>query len=224
MTSDLFRDRWVGYRSAATIKLAVQDLLANCGLKGLVTFNVVELIRKHLNRLPGGLKIEFYDQGEGQPEAYVSYKPLTLHVDREIWKDAHLGEPRARYILAHEIGHIVLHRIDADLGFSEGPDARLRAPPEERSAEWQANVFAHFLLVPDEALVVKMPLMHKAADISVASYVIATVQLFDGARDVFTFVAAPPYTGDPCGECGNLTLSRVGLSLVCDTCGSKVDR
>lgn len=149
MTSAVFRDRWVGYRSAATVKLAVQELLSNCGVKGSVTFNIVELIKKHLTRLPGGLKIEFYDQGEGQPEAFVSYRPLTLHVDREIWKDANLGVPRSRYILAHEVGHIVLHRVDADLGFSEGPDAQLRAPPEERSAEWQANVFAHFLLVPD---------------------------------------------------------------------------
>jgi hypothetical protein len=223
VTSDVFRDRWVGYRSASTIKRAVQDLLANSGLKGAVTFNIVELIKKHLTRLPGGLKIDLYDQDPGQPEAYVSYKPLTLHIDREIWKDVNLGEPRARYILVHEIGHIILHRVDADLGFSEGPDAQLRAPPEERSAEWQANVFAHFLLVPDEALVVKMPLMHKAADINVASYVIATVQVFDGARDVFTFVAAPRYTGDTCGDCGNLTVSRLGLSLACDTCGWKAD-
>jgi ribonucleoside-diphosphate reductase alpha chain len=31
---------------------------------------------------------------------------------------------------------------------------------------------------------------------------------------------AKGYEGDPCGECGNMTLVRNGTCMKCDTCGS----
>lgn len=219
MTAHAFSDRKVPYRSARQIKGIVQDLLARCGMQGLLSIDIVRLIEGHLQpNLEGGLAIEFYDQAEGQPPAHVSYNPLMLNVDREIWRDAKQGEPGARNILAHEVGHIVMHKRD-DLGYSFGKGSQLKAPPDEESAEWQANVFGHFLMVTENALVENMPLLHKAADIGAPVWVVASVQQYDAARDIFTFVAAPEYGGDPCGECGNFTLSRRGVVLNCETCG-----
>jgi Zn-dependent peptidase ImmA (M78 family) len=219
MTAHAFSDRKVPYRSARQIKGIVQELLARCGMQGVLSIDIVRLIEGYLKPdLEGGLKIAFYDQAKGQPPAYVSYDPLTLNVDREIWSDAKQGEPVARNILAHEIGHIVMHKHN-DLGYSLGKDAQLKAPPEEERAEWQANVFGYFLMVTDNALVEEMPLLHKAADIGAPIWVVASVQKYDAARDIFTFVDAPEYGGDPCGDCGNFTLSRRGIALNCETCG-----
>lgn len=219
MTAHAFSDRKVTYRSARQIKGIVQDLLARCGMQGLLSVDIVRLIEGYLKpNLEGGLDIKFYDQAKGQPPAHVSYNPLTLNVDREIWRDAKQGEPGARNILAHEVGHIVMHKHD-DLSYSFGKGSQLKAPPDEESAEWQANIFGHFLMVTDNALVEDMPLLHKAADIGAPIWVVASVQQYDAARDIFTFVAAPEYGGDPCGKCGNFTLSRRGVALNCETCG-----
>lgn len=191
-------------------------------MKGLLSVDIVRLIEGYLvPNLPGGLRIELYDQAKDQPPAYVSYAPLTLNVDREIWKEAREGEPVARNYLAHEIGHIVMHKHN-ELGYSFGKGSQLKAPPDEESAEWQANVFGHFLMVTDNALIEEMPLLHKAADIGAPIWVVASVQKYDAARDIFTFIAAPAYGGDPCGGCGNFTLSRQGVELRCETCGWKI--
>lgn len=214
------RDQWVTFRSASTIKKRVRELIERSGLTGLRSFNLVRLIEDVLvPRLPGGLIIRVFDQKEGEPPAHVSYEPTTLHVDREIWRDAKIGEPIARYILAHEIGHLVLHS-HAELSFSVGKEDQSRAPDNEQSAEWQANVFAHFLLVPDEVLIDARSLLETSAEISVPQYVITTVQTYDQKRDIFTFVGLPTYGGDPCDGCGNFTLQREGVNFKCTTCGS----
>lgn len=219
MTAHAFGDRKVPYRSARQIKDTVRDLLDRCGMQGLLSIDIVRLIEGYLKpKLEGGLKIELYDQVKDQPPAYVSYEPLTLHVDREIWGDARQGDPAALYILAHEVGHIVMHKHN-DLGYSFGEGSQLKAPPEEERAEWQANVFAHFLMVTDNALVEEKSLLQKAVDINAPIGVVASVRHYDVGRDIFTFVATPEHGGDPCGLCGNLTLTRRRVQQVCDTCG-----
>lgn len=217
------RDARVRYRSAHTIKQRARELLELCGLSGRRHFNIVHLVEDHLiPRLKGGLRIAFFDMKPAGVPAYVSYRPLTLHIDREIWRDAKIGDPGARYIVAHEIGHIVLHD-QRELAFSSGSDAQLRAPENEESAEWQANVFAHFLLVPDEALLGNRSLEDVAAEISVPAAVIATVSMFDERRDAFEFVDRSNYTGDACGECGNFALVRAGTHLRCEGCGAAME-
>src|SRR5205085_224266 len=59
----------------------------------------------------GALSVIFFDSAVGEVPAYVDFRPgaMDLHVDREIWQLAKDGQPEARTILAHEIGHLVLH-------------------------------------------------------------------------------------------------------------------
>src|SRR5205814_2861743 len=76
-----------------------------------------------------------------------------LEVHREVWELAELGDPQARRILAHEIGHLVLHDHYAQSYSNniEGGRNFLRNRLEE-SAEWQAITFESFFLVPDVML------------------------------------------------------------------------
>jgi hypothetical protein len=108
----MLRDHYVNYRSEESIaKIAgslrnTHDSLKNLG------FDVTDFIDKtlpyYLNK--AGLKIELFDKDFADDEpAHVSFNPLTLHVDRKVWTDAKIGEGYARFIVAHEIGHILLH-------------------------------------------------------------------------------------------------------------------
>ena len=96
----------------------------------------------------GKFSVEFFDASEGQKPAYVTFEPLKLYVDREVWKFAGLGDPESRFIVAHELGHLFLHDHHAK-AFSDDPTERIRFKEKEHSAEWQANTFAAHFLLPD---------------------------------------------------------------------------
>ncbi|TQF28596.1 ImmA/IrrE family metallo-endopeptidase [Bradyrhizobium sp. UNPA324] len=187
---------------------------------GQHSFNICKFV---LNVLPdyikgkGKLVVEFYDQSLGDSQAYVTFGPLTLHVDRKIWNAADRGEPYARYIVAHEVGHLVLHDQHA-VAFSEEEAALLNYVQNEESAEWQAHVFAALFLVPDH-----IALRLNDADL-IAGLCVVTDRLaascLDDAKNA-KLIATPRYEGEMCSGCGNFTLLRDGIGMKCDTCGSK---
>src|SRR5262245_57435283 len=75
-----------------------------------VYFNVAEFIEFSLSLDPkiGPIRI-IHDTTASDPLAFVTYRPRTLHIDRETWELMRQGEPEARYIGGHEAGHLVLH-------------------------------------------------------------------------------------------------------------------
>lgn len=147
-----FRDYWV--RSMSEDQIAdVADEWHNLALDtlGYEYFNIVEFIKKVLQkqlRRRDPLEIKFLPSDDPGPPARVSFKPLVLWVRVDIWAAAReRDDPVARYILAHECGHVVLHDHDAK-GFSDDPDQRIPENAQMRSAEWQADTFADHLLMP----------------------------------------------------------------------------
>ena len=121
------------------------------GSDGAPYFNIVFFVKTilcpFLERRNEKLYFDFFDAADGEDLAYVTVEPLTLHIDREIWDLAEKGDPFPRLVVAHEVGHIVLHGHYPRAAFSNDPSVQLKAIPQGRSAEWQAIVFAdHFLL------------------------------------------------------------------------------
>jgi hypothetical protein len=145
-------------------------------------------------------------------------KSIKISVDREVWQEAKLGEPFARYIITHELAHMLIHD-GQQLHYSDTSKGCKGYPPDERSAEWQANVFTHFFLVSEKAAADNRPLLDVAHSIGVQRHVLETVRKYDASRDIFRFVNKIDFIGDSCGECGNFTLVRNGTCLKCDTCG-----
>ena len=93
---------------------------------------ITDILAERL-RYKGKLQIKFYSSERELPErAYVTFNPLTLHIVETIWRDAGLGIPYARYILAHETGHIVLHDEFA-VAFSDDKAAQLKYLQNEES-------------------------------------------------------------------------------------------
>lgn len=74
---------------------------------------------------------------------------ITMYVLESVYDEALKDRGRARFTLAHEGGHVLMHCTeDIKLNRIECPD-KLRIPIEnERNSEWQADQFAAELLAP----------------------------------------------------------------------------
>jgi Zn-dependent peptidase ImmA (M78 family) len=128
-----------------------------------------------------------------------------------------LGKPYARFIIAHEIGHIVLHDEFA-VAFSDEKAAQLVYLQDEDSGEWQANIFADYFLVPDY-VAIRLKLSDVIAGLCVVTDDLAARRLRELA---LTKQALSPYLGDMCGECWNFTMLPNGAGIECETCGSTI--
>ncbi|MEM7429198.1 MAG: ImmA/IrrE family metallo-endopeptidase [Pseudomonadota bacterium] len=81
-------------------------------------------------------------------EAYTSFDPPKIVVREDIYLDCVAHKPRARFTLAHELGHLVLHKNAMPL--HRAPEQYVRADKilPFASVEWQANAFAAAFLMP----------------------------------------------------------------------------
>jgi hypothetical protein len=222
------RDYKVPFRSLE--RIAKEALFCRRFAKNeyLATFNIVAFVEQILPLIlvvlkKGPLHFDFMDVPEGKTPAYVTYNPvLTLHIDRETWELARLGEPKARFIVAHEVGHIVLHDHYAQ-SFSDDPSEHITFVQEEERAEWQANNFASYLLLTACVL----DAFHDADDLARSCIVpqamaAQRLALADEERQRKERCArARTYLGDPCPRCGNFTVLALGLELRCDICGHR---
>jgi len=200
-------------------KIAMSWWLAAANKLGY-NFNICDFVTDILaKRLAGKgkLQIEFYRFDDLPEKACVTFNPLTLHVVEQIWRDAGLGKPYARRIVAHEIGHIVLHDRFA-VAFSDEKLAQLNFVQDEESGEWQANIFADYFLVPDH-VAVKLGVPDVIAGLCVVTDDLAARRLREALSA--KAILRPSYEGDACMKCTQFTLVREGCWTRCDTCGNR---
>jgi len=200
------------------------------------TFDVMDFLKKVLigqgidsvvgtrGRKKGKLSVKFFDREFAQEDpAYVQFDParrddyVTLHVDRKIWALAERGDSYACWVLAHEIGHILLHDHHAN-AFSTDPTKKklFEGSSQEDFAEWQAIIFAGHLLIPT-FVAQKFPDQKILAAATNAPEKLAADRL-KTVHDMKK-VLNRPYEGDVCSGCHNFTLVRDGCTTKCDTCG-----
>src|SRR4051812_28973909 len=107
----MLRDHKVCFRREESIESAAFDCRCKAANQNDALFNIVTFIEAvlpaELKRLgKGRLEIKFDVNDGDDPPAYVTHNPPVLHVHPDVWELAKLGEPEARYILAHEVGHL----------------------------------------------------------------------------------------------------------------------
>ncbi len=93
-------------------------------------------------------------------EAFLESDLRTLCIDQDLYEDPR-QEKRLRFTFAHEIGHLILHRIEISqiqfAGIEEWVDFRIKMKEEDnRWFESQAYEFAGRLLVPRNQLIDKI--------------------------------------------------------------------
>lgn len=211
-------DHKVRFRSYRAVADLAHEARKRFGIDHCFTFNIVKVIRrlvgKEFDKL-GVLHLDIFEH-DYDPVAYVTFSPLTLHVHREIWDDAELGEPKSRYMLAHELGHILMHGHYKQ-AFSEDEKSRIKFVQPEESAEAQAHWFAACFIAPDYLARLCKSESELCLQFDFPPDYAAT-KLDDIKRH------GPSYTGEACSTCGNFTLVRVAGFLKCETCKSLADR
>jgi hypothetical protein len=175
-------------------------------------------------RKKGKLSVKFFDREFDQEDpAYVEFNPVrrddyvTLHVDRRIWAPAEKGDSYACWVLAHEIGHVLLHDHYANAFSTDAETQKLfEGASQEDFAEWQAITFAGHLLIPT-FVVQKFPdqKVLAAATNTPERLAVDRLKAVQGMKKVLD----RPYEGDICSQCHNFTLVRNGCTTKCDTCG-----
>jgi IrrE N-terminal-like domain len=212
------RDHKVDFRREETIERFALILRQETGVQYLHFFNIVEFVkgplRKYLEKKGRPLRIEFFDKTTDEDPAYVTFDALIiLHVDNEVWELADIGDPTARFIIAHEIGHLLLHNHFAK-AFSNSPEDWIKFSEKEYSAEWQANTFALYFLLPTHIVVA-----FDNVEELIQSCGVTRQDAIDRATTVHA-VRSPTaiYDGEACLKCGNFTLVRLGTGLRCFTC------
>jgi len=183
-------------------------------------FDVVDLLHHvvlpALRALGKIFTIETFDPSTPYDDpAWVDLAKRTLHVSSRIMIDAKAGDPFARLVLAHEIGHMIFHH-DQEMAFSQGKQSQIGYLPESYSAEWQANTFAAHLLLPDQ-IVLRLGCREPAAVAILTGTTVDFVKdrRFQYERD--TKSSLQRYTGDECITCHSFT---VGLRGRCEVCGA----
>jgi Zn-dependent peptidase ImmA (M78 family) len=135
----LRNDYPVDFRTEESIK-AIADRARNLLDPSCCSdFQVVDGIRR-LTTEPllkrGFLELKLFRASQNGHLAFVVFKPtITLNVDEEVWQEASDNFPWARRVIAHELGHILLHERYTPT-FSGQKDKWI--PVSERSGEWQA--------------------------------------------------------------------------------------
>jgi hypothetical protein len=155
----------------------------------------------------GTLRIAKFHALEGEDLTFVQLTPggKTLHVDEELWEDARIGEPNARFMLAHELGHLVLH----DCYVQPYSDEKRSIYGEGSSTEWQAHTFARYFLLHDSHLELEVTPLKIAMTCSVA---VSLVRKRLGRR-----VSS---VDGLCRSCGSENIFLVDNVKTCADCGA----
>ena len=212
-------DHWVEPRDEQQIeKVARRWRSAAERLYQSEFFNMVEFIKDLVQQgphHPDYLHIKFFEKSYVGPPAKVGYKPRTLWTRADVWAAARdLNDEYARYVLAHECGHIALH--DHTAKAYSGPDGK-RIPPESqfRSAEWQADRFADNLLMPIEVV----ERVNNAHDLAIRCGVELHRAQFriEAVRDHWLLNGQAHL--DQCERCFGYNTARIQSRVRCNSCG-----
>ncbi|WP_019594108.1 ImmA/IrrE family metallo-endopeptidase [Thioalkalivibrio sp. ALM2T] len=121
------------------IALALRDLL---GVATVARIDLGRLLEHKLEKADISFDVVSRD-AMGPDEARAWPDEHHLEIREDVYDNLHQDDPRSRFTIAHEIGHLVLHP-----GLSL---ARGKAPATHRhfeDSEWQADTFAAEFLMP----------------------------------------------------------------------------
>ncbi len=209
-------DYWVERKSERLLAADATALRVALRVDHRLEFDPLGAIR-WFERVPlpkkGLLTVHRFDGAKGCPPARVKYDPLRLFATDGIMEAAEqYRDPVALYILTHELGHIIEHDRTAK-AFSSDESQRLKAPPVEERAEWQADKFADHALLPWKFIIAYR---FNVAEIAAVCNVESSLVI----RQIDALRLSRRYVEGTCPECANPTLVRNGTFLKCETCGS----
>ena len=104
--------------------------------------DMVRLLEHRLTELGGTYHIASFDE-LGDNEAVTFPDISEIHLREDVYNALCAGDHRARFTVAHEFGHLVLHQ-----GISLGRNKQPGGHQHFEDSEWQADCFASEFLMP----------------------------------------------------------------------------
>lgn len=135
------------------VDAAADGIRESLRLSGVAFFPIVDVLEKVLPQLvgkDGGFSFQVGSQLEmGSAEGLTCPSGSFIRVREDVYEQACRNGARARFTLAHEFGHFLLHTGQNRPLERARPDEQLRA---FESAEKQADRFAATLLMPADLI------------------------------------------------------------------------
>ena len=134
--------------SRKKIRQLVSKIRYAMGLSPEDYFDVVRFLEFYLHEVVPDFHIEVVPIVE-MPNQYALTFPKTkcIKIREDVYDGAIAGNARDRFTIAHEIGHLWLHR-PGNLALAR--NSSKEDIPAYKDPEWQANTFAAELLLPPE--------------------------------------------------------------------------
>ena len=140
MTGSVFR---VSPRSTDDIAATAQSIRTQLGVENEPYFNVIGLLEDLLYQEWDQIRFEVCDYAEMEgAEGHTCPQGTFIALREDVYRDACRGDGRARFTVAHELGHLVLH---TNQPLRRATHGELKP---YLSSEWQADMFAAQLLMP----------------------------------------------------------------------------
>lgn len=130
-------------RSKSEIIKSADKLRERFNLANNLYFPIVEFAEIVLQKIDDEYSFEVCEKHE-MIDKYAQYNPISkvMTVRQDVYTQAIEGDGRARFTIAHEVAHYMLH--SSGLALARGNcEIKIYQDPE-----WQANVFASELLMP----------------------------------------------------------------------------
>ena len=111
-------------------------------------FPVVEFLENVMPEIFTGFNYEYVEKMKmGGVEGLTIPETNTIRIREDVYEAAMRDEGRARFTIAHEIGHYVMHKNQVP-GFSRTKEKLVIDHKVFEDSEWQANAWAGELLMP----------------------------------------------------------------------------
>ncbi|MER8644571.1 MULTISPECIES: ImmA/IrrE family metallo-endopeptidase [unclassified Mesorhizobium] len=112
--------------------------------------DMVSVLENEMPRLFGDFALVVKDDHlmDGA-EGYTEFDPPCVVLSGTTYQSAANFEGRGRWTVAHELGHLVLHKSAVPLDRAPRRYSQMKELPAYASAEWQANAFAAGFLMPE---------------------------------------------------------------------------
>lgn len=133
--------------SRAKIRELTIYIRRSLGVEGSMEFPTMYVLEYVLPDLIEGFSFEIIDDKHMDCEALTYPNRNLIKIKESVYERACSGRARDLFTIAHEMGHLFLHRGEK-VGFARS-EREVRAYEDP---EWQANTFAAELLAPSNML------------------------------------------------------------------------
>lgn len=130
--------------SRKSIRKFTDTIREICDRTDTLEFPIIHFLENIMPLLSNDFEYDIVEDHELDCEARAFPESNKILIRESVYDGAYDDNPRDLFTIAHEIGHMFLHREDS-ISFARGKTINIK--PYE-NPEWQANTFAGELLAP----------------------------------------------------------------------------